>query len=120
MGITIQVLLDQQGQALHALAHVRVPRGDPHSNPGRNRDHRRARTLTTRANAAASTSDPTITRSPPASTISIRPAGARGAGENPGAGFRPITAGMKVSAPAVAVDAPNWRRQVNSMLALRS
>jgi hypothetical protein len=29
MGIALQTLLNRQSQALHAAAHVRVPRGDP-------------------------------------------------------------------------------------------
>src|SRR3954466_15102001 len=66
-------LLDEQGQAVEALAHVRVPRREPHPHAGRNRDHERVRTAMTRASAAPFTSLSTITRHPPASTISITP-----------------------------------------------
>jgi hypothetical protein len=43
MGVALQVLLDQKGQALHALAHVCVSGGDPDPDAGWNRDHRSAR-----------------------------------------------------------------------------
>src|SRR6266852_8664862 len=122
MRITLQSLLDSQSQGLHAATHIRVAGRDPHPNDRGNRNHRRDRTLTTRANAAASTSAPTITRSPPASAISIRPAGVAGVGEVVGTGPGPITAGTKVAALAVPIEAtaPNARRQVNSMLAFTS
>ena len=66
--------------AVEALAHVGVPRRQPHSNARRGRDHRRDSAWTTRASAAASTSAPTTIRSPPTSAISIRPARANGMG----------------------------------------
>src|SRR3954449_3500215 len=66
-------LLYEQGQAVEALAHVRVPRREPHARVGRDQDHERVRTATTRASAAPFTSLSTITRHPPASTISITP-----------------------------------------------
>src|SRR3954468_5261703 len=71
--VTPERLLDQQGQAVEAFAHVRVPRGQPHPHTGWDRDHERARTAKTRASAAPFTSLSTITRPPPTSTISITP-----------------------------------------------
>ena len=73
-------LLDEQREPVKALAHVGVARRQPHPNARRDRDHRRDSALTTRASAAASTSASTTTRSPPTRAISIRPAGADGAG----------------------------------------
>ncbi len=40
IGIALEALLDQQSEALHPLAHIRVPHRDPH--PRARRDHRRA------------------------------------------------------------------------------
>src|SRR3954469_22444604 len=71
--VTPERLLHEQGQAVEALAHVRVPRREPHPHAGRDRDHERARTAMTRASAAPFTSLSTITRPPPTSTISITP-----------------------------------------------
>src|SRR6266849_10907237 len=120
--IALQSLLGSQSEGVHAATHARVASRNPHPNARGNWDHRRDSTLTTRANAAASTSAPTITRSPPVSAISIRPAGVGGVGEVVGTGPGPITAGTKVSALAVSLEAtaPNARRQVNSMLAFTS
>src|SRR4051794_20000320 len=64
--ITPERLLHEQGQAVEALAHVRVARGQPHPHTGWDRDHERV-------SAAPFTSLSTITRHPPTSTISITP-----------------------------------------------
>src|SRR3982750_2825443 len=71
--ITPERLLDEQGQAVEAFAHVRVTGCEPHPHAGWGRDHQRVRTATTRASAAPFTSLSTITRHPPTSTISITP-----------------------------------------------
>src|SRR5271154_3406220 len=78
MRIALQTLLNRQGQALHAAAHVRVPSGNPDPDPARYRDHRRLRTSRTRPNASASTFSSTLTRLPAPSSISIRPRRLRG------------------------------------------
>src|SRR4051794_27640017 len=72
--ITPERLLNEQRQAVEALAHVRVPRREPHPHAGRDRDHPRIRTAMTRASAAPFTSLSTITRHPPAGS-SIRASG---------------------------------------------
>ena len=74
MGIVLEILLDLQRQGVHAAPHVGRPGRQPDTNTARNRDHRRARTASTRASAEPSTSRSTITREPSASAISIRPA----------------------------------------------
>src|SRR4051794_3424530 len=43
--ITPERLLNEQRQAVEALAHVRVARGQPHPHTSRNRDHRRPATI---------------------------------------------------------------------------
>jgi pimeloyl-ACP methyl ester carboxylesterase len=68
--IALQRLLHDQRQPIEALAHVGTARRQPHPNPRGDRDHRRVNVLTTRASAVASTSTPTMIRSPPESTIS--------------------------------------------------
>src|SRR5277367_3061356 len=73
MGIALEALLNRQSQALHAAAHVRVPRGNPDPDAARYRDHRRLRTSRTRPNASASTFSSTLTRLPSPRSISIRP-----------------------------------------------
>src|SRR5215203_3229457 len=73
VGIAPERLLHEHGQAVESFAHVRVTRREPHAHTTRNRDHRRTKTAMTRASAAPFTSLSTITRHPPASTISITP-----------------------------------------------
>src|SRR5271156_2054218 len=75
MRIALQRLLHDQRQPIEALAHVGVACRQPHPNARGDRDHRRVNVLTTRASAVASTSTPTMIRSPLESTISIRPIG---------------------------------------------
>jgi hypothetical protein len=54
VGIAPQRLLDLQGKAVHAAAHVRRAGCDPDPNSARDRYHRRTSTLITRASAAGS------------------------------------------------------------------
>lgn len=91
-------------------------------NPGGNWDHRRPSAFPIRASAAASTSAPTITRSPPASTISIRPGIFDGAGNADAGSSEVILAGTNVTAVSLACAsaAAISHRQVNSVLAFRS
>ena len=72
MRIALQRLLHDQRQPVEPLAHIGAAHGQPNPNARRDRDHRRVNVLTTRASAVASTSMPTMIRSPPESTISIR------------------------------------------------
>ena len=74
MRVAPEILLDLKRQGVHAAPHVGHPGRQPDPNTARNRDHRRARTASTRASAEPSTSRSTITREPSASAISIRPA----------------------------------------------
>src|SRR4029077_5687557 len=73
MRIAPQRLLDDQRQTVESFAHIGVAGHEPHARPTRDRNHRRVSTLMIRASAVASTSAPTRIRSPPTSTISIRP-----------------------------------------------
>src|ERR1700733_5058804 len=74
MRIAAEHLLHLQRQPVHAFPHVGSADRQPNPHPAGNRDHRRARTSSTRSNAAASTSRSTRTRRPLASSISISPA----------------------------------------------
>src|SRR5260221_2404073 len=82
---------------LRITPHIGVTDRQPDPHPARNRDHRRDRTFTTRASAAASTSLPMMIRSPSARTISIRPA-SEGSGESVGAASLVMAAGTNVTA----------------------
>src|SRR5450759_806467 len=73
VGIALETLLNLQGQPLHAPSHVGVARRDPDPTARWNRDHRRSRTCSTRARAAASTLVSTMTRRSLPTTITIRP-----------------------------------------------
>src|SRR5664280_934185 len=95
--ITPQSLLHQQCQTLHALAHIGVTGRDPDPYACRNRDHRRSRTSSTRANAVASTPASTMTRRPFPTIITMHPiagtAGTVGAAGGSGttvAGTKPV------------------------------
>src|SRR4051812_50135510 len=71
--IALEHLLHQERQPVHALAHVGAAGGQPDPRPARERDHRPASAPATTAGSAG----PVIrTRSPPASSTSIRPGGA--------------------------------------------
>lgn len=69
MGITLEHLLDHQGQRVEPLSHVRVAGRQPHPRPARNRDHR-STTSSRRPNANGAISERTIMRRPLRSTIS--------------------------------------------------
>src|SRR5690348_12876200 len=70
MRIAAQCLLDLQGQAIHAAAHVSRTGGQPDPHTGRRRNHPRS-AVTTRRNAATLTSCPTLMAVPSGSVISI-------------------------------------------------
>src|ERR1019366_6924662 len=70
--IAAKTFLHKQRQTLHALAHVGVAGRDPDVHIYRDRDHRRSRTCSTRARAAASTPASTITRRSLPTIITIR------------------------------------------------
>src|SRR4051794_30623299 len=130
-------LLHEQGQAVEAFAHVGVAGRKPHARVGRDRDHERVRTATTRASAAPFTSLSTITRPPPTSTISITPrapapddavATSGAAGRHAGPGVKGVAgrpsatmAGTNLGSSSSAVRRP-WlskRRQVNNWLGVK-
>jgi general secretion pathway protein K len=96
--IALHCLLHLERQAIHPAPHIGVTDRQPHPHPARHRDHRRDRTFTTRASAAASTSGPAMIRSPPARTISIRPTSRDSAGAV-GAASGVMAAGTNVTAP---------------------
>src|SRR3954447_7918287 len=106
-----QRLLDQGGQAVHALPEVDRPGRQEDAHPGRDRDHASPRTTSsTRRSAATSTSAPTRTTAGP-SAISIRPAVSPGAGASSA-----TTTGTNSGASHAAGPASRWR-QTNSWLA---
>src|SRR3984893_9220730 len=73
VGVTLETLLNLQGQPLHAASHVGVAGCDPDPTARWNRDHRRSRTCSTRARAASSTPVSLMTRRSLPTTIIIRP-----------------------------------------------
>src|SRR5579862_5739884 len=104
--ITLEGFLHQQSQRVHAATHVSVAGRDPHTYPGRNRDHRRrpaASTASTAAKVAASTAPVTRIRVPVANSISIAPGPGRPAGTCSGA--------IRTAAKPVREATRNWRRQ---------
>src|SRR3984885_4064771 len=127
MGIALKAPLDRQSQALHAGAHVRVPRRDPYPDAARDRDHRRLRSSSTRCSASASTSRSTRTRKPPLSSISIIPPLARRAGGDDGGCGAHVGAGADGKAISTGTSAGTAsplsrpsranRRHVNNWLA---
>src|ERR1700687_2363743 len=62
MGIAPQRFLDLKSQSIHAAPHIGSPDRQPDPHAGRNRDHRRSNTSSTRRSACASTAPPTRTR----------------------------------------------------------
>src|SRR5580704_3269737 len=85
MRIPAERLLHLQRQAVHPLAHVRPPDGQPDLHTRRNRDHRRSSASSTRRNAFPSTPLPMRMRYLSPSSISIvsaevEVAGASGSG----------------------------------------
>ena len=71
MGITLQLLLNLEGESAHSTPHIRMASCDPDLHATWYRDHCRDKAFNTRDKAATSTSDQTMIRSPEASTISI-------------------------------------------------
>src|SRR5690348_17917684 len=74
-----QHFLDLQRETVHALAHVGAAGGQPDPRPARERDHRPASARSAAATTAGSGAPEIRTRSPPASSTSIRPGGASAA-----------------------------------------
>src|SRR5689334_23436359 len=70
MRVALQLLLDLQRQAVHAFAHVGTADRQPHPDPARNRDHRRANASTTAAAKTGDTEAGIRTRALPANSIS--------------------------------------------------
>src|SRR5260370_7596812 len=97
MRIALHRFLHLEREAILPSSHIGVTDRQPDPHPARNRDHRRDRTFTTRASAAASTSLPMMIRSPSARTISIRPT-TGGSGGAVGAASVVIVAGTNVTA----------------------
>ena len=99
-------------RARHRIAHVGMAGRQPYSRSARQQRHRRDKAFTTRARAAASTSAPKKIRSPPVSTISIRPPVGDGSSE--------IDTGTSCAISWLAGHVGrNCLRQVKSILALR-
>src|SRR6266699_1129386 len=74
--IALEGFLHQQGQGVHAAAHVGVARRNPHPTPRRNWDHRRrpsASAATAAVNIAGSTAPVISIRAPLANSISMTP-----------------------------------------------
>src|SRR5213080_2622624 len=71
--VALEHLLHLQRQPVHALAHVGAAGGEPDPRPARERDHRPASARSAAATTAGSAGPAIRTRSPPASSISIRP-----------------------------------------------
>ena len=117
-----KAFLNLEAQRVHAAPHVRHARRQPYPDTARNRDHRGARTASTRASAGASTVASTITRERPLSTISIRPYKAETPSPSsartwPGGATTTGTNALERVCPSRC---RNFRRQSNSRLALRS
>src|SRR4051812_15850081 len=106
--ITPERLLHEQGQTIEALAHVRVPRREPHAHTGRNRDHRRPATIPSTATTVARSTGPAIRTRPPAHSTSTTPPrlSSGGPGVSTGAGS---TSGTKAGAGGGSVDCPGDR-----------
>src|SRR6266850_8357691 len=71
MRVAAQRLLHLQRQPVHAFAHVGPTDRQPHPNPARSRDHRRASTSTTAAAKAGDTEAGILTQALPTNSISI-------------------------------------------------
>src|SRR4051812_20641958 len=116
--ITPERLLHEQGQTIEALAHVRVPRREPHPHAGRNRDHRRPATIPSTATTVARSTGPAIRTRPPAHSTSTTPPrlSSGGRGVSAGAGS---TSGTKAGAGGGSADCSgsrSSRRHRNSKL----
>ena len=124
MRVVPGILLDLKRQCVHAAPHVGHTGRQPDTNTARNRDHRRARTESTRASAEPSTARSTITREPSDSAISIRPVpGASPAATSAtGSGVRAShgSTSTGTNRPHPSARSRNRRRQVNTRLAFTS
>src|SRR3954466_11987531 len=101
--ITPERLLNEQRQAVEALAHVRVARGQPHPHTSRNRDHRRPATIPSTATTVARSTGPAIRTRPPAHSTSTTPPLAGGecggsAGEGSASGTKAGAGGRSAEA----------------------
>ena len=77
--VALEHFLHLERQPVHALAHVGAAGGQPDPRPARERDHRPASARSAAATTAGSAAPEMRTRSPPASSTSIRPEGASAA-----------------------------------------
>jgi hypothetical protein len=127
MRISLQTLLHETREAREAAPHVGMTRRKPNPHVARDRDHRRSRTSSTRANASASTCASTRMRRRLPRSISISPtrATATDRARLPSSATT-FTACSLVSAAAICTGAkqgPTFstvracRRQVNTTLA---
>src|SRR3954468_16365126 len=71
--ITPESLLHEQGQTIEALAHVRVPRREPHAPTARNLAHRRPATFPSAATSVPRSTVPAIRSRPPSHSTSTTP-----------------------------------------------
>src|SRR5271168_255640 len=85
MRVAAQPLLHLQRQPVHPFALVGPADRQPHPNPARNRDHRRASAATTAAAKAGDTEAGIRTRASPANSISTAGTGGGMAMPSPGA-----------------------------------
>jgi len=115
MRVAAQPLLHLKRQPVHALAHVGPADCQPHPNPARNRDHRRASAATTAAAKAGDTEDGIRIRALPANSISIAgsggtatpsPAGATSTRAKPFAAARRSAASGRSNSASRRPDAP--------------
>ena len=75
--VALEHLLHLEREPVHALAHVGAAGGQPDPRPARERDHRPASARSAAATTAGSAGPVIRTRSPPASSTSIRGGAAR-------------------------------------------
>ncbi len=122
--IALERLLNHQGEAIHAAAHVGMARCDPHPHTGTNGNHRRGSTFITAAARSGSTT-PEIRRRTPrpnSNSISGMPAGAVGGIAGSLGSDRAIATGVKPMGVDVGAAKPSVSqyclRQPNRMLRL--
>ncbi len=80
--IALEMLLHQQREPGHALAHIRVARGDPNPNSARDRDHRSARNAASTKAGVASAVIFTVLPGPSSTRIAVS-TGKRGSDTGP-------------------------------------
>src|SRR5689334_10682871 len=118
--VALEHFLHLEREPVHALAHVGAAGGQPDPRPARERDHRPASARSAAATTAGSAGPVIRTRSPPASSTSIRPGGAPASPASGGTGAiatpaKPGTPGAGGGNPA---SARSRLRQVKSWLVL--